>query len=214
MMPTKTDIPNVEPTSRQQKAQATRLKLVRAAMTCVERYGYSGASVSRIIETAGVSRGAYLHHFKAKHLIFRAVALQLVSDVFHQLSQLKFDDKNPEDTLRLILHSLWEDILQGPEGRVFTELMLAARTDEILATHMRRPAFRALRIFGWAAARRLPTRPDSPLRGIDVARIAHWSLRGMALEQPLSMNPLFFRRQIDLIVDCLSPHLASEPLQK
>ncbi|MEM6900351.1 MAG: TetR/AcrR family transcriptional regulator [Pseudomonadota bacterium] len=212
-MGTKGDIAEIEPVTRKRKAEATRLKLVRAAMTCLERYGYSGASVSRIIETADVSRGAYLHHFRAKHLIYRAVALQLVSDVFRRLSKVKFENKNPEDALRSILHTLWEDIFEGPEGRVFTELMLAARTDEILAMHMRRPAFRALRIFGWAAARQLPTRPESSLRGIDIARIAHWSLRGMSLDQPLAADPLFFRKQVDLVVDCLAPHLADHPVK-
>ncbi|MEO0881366.1 MAG: TetR/AcrR family transcriptional regulator [Pseudomonadota bacterium] len=195
-------------TRRAEKAYATRLKIVRAAITSIEQNGYSGTSVSRIIEAANVSRGAYLHHFRSKHLVFRAVALQLISDVFRRFGDVQLDSENPEQALRSILHLLWEDILTGPEGRVFTELLLAARTDEVLAVHMRRPAFRALRIFGWAAARRLPTRPDSPLRGMDLVRMAQWLLRGMALDQPLAMDPNFFHRQIDLVVDFLSPHLA------
>ena len=83
--------------------------------------------------------------------------------------------------------------------------MLAARTDEVLAMHMR--------IFGWAAARQLPTRPESSLRGIDIARIAHWSLRGMSLDQPLAADPLFFQKQVDLVFDCLAPHLADHPVK-
>lgn len=193
--------------SQESRSRAMRERLVTAAVTCIETHGYAGASVSRIIEEAGVSRGAYLHHFKAKHLIYNAVALRLVSDVFRRLGDLQPLEGNTREDLRAVLHTLWDDVVTGPEGRVFSELMQAARTDEVVAQHLRRPAFRALRIFGWGALRRFPVVEDSPMTPLDIVRIAQWVLRGMALDTPLSLDPQFFHRQIDLFVDMLSPHL-------
>lgn len=194
--------------SQEARSRAMRARLVTAAIACIETHGYAGASVSRIIEEAGVSRGAYLHHFKAKHLIYKAVALRLVSDVFRRLGDLDTDEASTVEDLRSLLHTLWDDVVTGPEGRVFSELMQAARTDEVVAQHLRRPAFRALRIFGWAAMRRFPVATDSVLTSLDVVRLAQWTLRGMALDTALSLDPRFFHGQIDLFIDVLSPHLA------
>jgi len=194
--------------SQDTRSRAMRDRLVRAAITCIETHGYAGASVSRIVEEAGVSRGAYLHHFKVKHLIYKAVALRLVSDVFRRLGTLDNNEVSTAEDLRSLLHGLWKHVIEGPEGRVFSELMQAARTDEVLAQYLRRPAFRALRIFGWAALRRFPVAPHSPLASLDMVRLAQWTLRGMALDTALSLDPKFFHRQIDLFVDVLAPHLA------
>lgn len=196
--------------SQEERSRAMRERLVTAAIACIEAHGYSGASVSRIIDEAGVSRGAYLHHFKAKHVIYKAVALRLVSDVFRRLGDLQPNEASTLEDLRAVLHKLWDDVVTGAEGRVFSELLQAARTDEIVAQHLRRPAFRALRIFGWAALRRFPVAEGSPLTPLDVVRLAQWTLRGMALDTPLSLDPKFFHRQIDLFIDMLAPHLPSD----
>lgn len=193
--------------SQESRSRAMRERLVTAAIKCIETHGYAGASVSRIIEEAGVSRGAYLHHFKAKHLIYKAVALRLVSDVFRRLGELQPHEGSTKEDLRAVLHTLWDDVVTGPEGRVFSELMQAARTDEVVAQHLRRPAFRALRIFGWGAMRRFPVAESSSLTSLDVVRLAQWTLRGMALDTALTLDPKFFHRQIDLFIDMLSPHL-------
>ncbi|MEM1104743.1 MAG: TetR/AcrR family transcriptional regulator [Pseudomonadota bacterium] len=186
-----------------------RDRLVTAAIVCIETHGYAGASVSRIVQQAGVSRGAYLHHFRAKHLIFKAVALRLVGDVFRRLGDMEPNQGSTAEDLRVVLHTIWDAVVTGPEGRVFAELMLAARTDEVVAQHLRRPAFRALRLFGWGAQRRIPIAKTSPLTSSDVVRLAQWTLRGMALDTALSLDPKFFHRQIDLFVDMLAPHLPS-----
>ncbi|MEM9667294.1 MAG: TetR/AcrR family transcriptional regulator [Pseudomonadota bacterium] len=196
--------------TRRDRANETRLKIVGAATRCIEHYGYSGTSVSRITELAGVSRGAYLHHFRAKHLVFRAVALQLVADVVDHLNQIQMEEIRTKQDLRDVLYVLWEDVVLGPVGRVFTELMLAARTDSILATHMRRPARRAIRVLGWVAARKMPRNPKTDLAAKDIVRLAQWVLRGMSLDQPLSTDPNFFHRQIDLLVEMVVPHLPAE----
>ncbi|GGK24152.1 TetR family transcriptional regulator [Pilimelia terevasa] len=53
---------------------ARRRDILRAARVCFARYGYEGATVRRLEEATGLSRGAIFHHFRDKDSLFLAVA--------------------------------------------------------------------------------------------------------------------------------------------
>ena len=197
----------LRPRTQADRSRQTRERVVTAFIVCIEKYGLADASVSRITEEAGVSRGAYLHHFRSKHLIYKAAALKLVSDAFLKLSHIPFHPDGPEADLRHVLRRVWDDVVTEKEGRAFAELMQAARTDQVVAQYLRRPALRALRIFGWAARRRFPFRTDSQIKTNDFVRIAQWTLRGMAADTALVYQPDFFHRQIDILVDAVAEEL-------
>ena len=52
---------------------ATREKLLDAAEALVFDHGFSATSVDKVIERAGVTKGAFFHHFKSKAELGRAV---------------------------------------------------------------------------------------------------------------------------------------------
>ncbi len=52
--------------TQQERSRQTRKKLVDATLSCLQDHGYAGASLSRILERAGVSRGAWSHHYENK----------------------------------------------------------------------------------------------------------------------------------------------------
>jgi AcrR family transcriptional regulator len=54
--------------------EARRREILAAARTCFARYGYEGATVRRIEQETGLSRGAIFHHFRDKESLFLAVA--------------------------------------------------------------------------------------------------------------------------------------------
>ena len=54
--------------------EARRRKILAAARSCFARYGYEGATVRRLEEETGLSRGAIFHHFRDKESLFLAVA--------------------------------------------------------------------------------------------------------------------------------------------
>jgi TetR/AcrR family transcriptional regulator, transcriptional repressor of aconitase len=54
--------------------EARRREILTAARTCFARYGYEGATVRRIEQETGLSRGAIFHHFRDKESLFLAVA--------------------------------------------------------------------------------------------------------------------------------------------
>jgi AcrR family transcriptional regulator len=55
---------------------ARRGQILDGARACFSRYGYEGATVRRLEEATGLSRGAIFHHFKDKDSLFLELARQ------------------------------------------------------------------------------------------------------------------------------------------
>jgi AcrR family transcriptional regulator len=53
---------------------ARREQILDGARECFSRYGYEGATVRRLEEATGLSRGAIFHHFRDKDSLFLALA--------------------------------------------------------------------------------------------------------------------------------------------
>src|SRR6478735_3762005 len=53
---------------------ARRSQILDGARRCFAEYGYDGATVRRLEEVTGLSRGAIFHHFKDKDGLFLALA--------------------------------------------------------------------------------------------------------------------------------------------
>ncbi len=57
----------------QQRSEETRIKIMDAAIMLFSNHGYNKASVDDICEEAGISKGAFYHHFKSKQELFIAL---------------------------------------------------------------------------------------------------------------------------------------------
>jgi AcrR family transcriptional regulator len=62
------------PRISQDQLDARRREILAGARASFARYGYEGATVRRIEEETGLSRGAIFHHFRDKESLFLAVA--------------------------------------------------------------------------------------------------------------------------------------------
>lgn len=62
------------PRVSQDQLDARRQEILAGARACFARYGYEGATVRRLEEETGLSRGAIFHHFRDKESLFLAVA--------------------------------------------------------------------------------------------------------------------------------------------
>jgi AcrR family transcriptional regulator len=62
------------PRVSQDQLDARRREILAAARACFARFGYEGATVRRLEEQTGLSRGAIFHHFRDKDSLFLAVA--------------------------------------------------------------------------------------------------------------------------------------------
>ena len=55
-----------------QKSAMTRDKILDAAISCFIAEGYTNVTTAKVASTAGVSRGAMLHHFPSKTELIQA----------------------------------------------------------------------------------------------------------------------------------------------
>lgn len=66
---------------RTQQREQTRRNLLRASRQLFATKGYAAVSISDIVAAAGVTKGALYHHFDSKPDVFRAVLVDIQSEV-------------------------------------------------------------------------------------------------------------------------------------
>src|SRR5580693_383233 len=127
----------------QARSEATRQKILNAAMDLFSEVGYAAAGLGEIIERAGMTKGALYHHFDSKEALATAIIEQgdnLPRDVFGHVCQ------SSSPALENLIHGVF----------VVTDLLVsdkAARTAEQLA--------RGLAEFNNAASHVWPNRLDA-----------------------------------------------------
>jgi AcrR family transcriptional regulator len=57
----------------QQRSEETRSKIIESAIKLFSNSGYNTASVDDICKDAGISKGAFYHHFESKQALFLAL---------------------------------------------------------------------------------------------------------------------------------------------
>ena len=72
------------PRVSQDHLDARRRQILDGARACFARHGYEGATVRRLEEATGLSRGAIFHHFRDKESLFLALA----EDEAHRMAEV------------------------------------------------------------------------------------------------------------------------------
>ncbi len=120
-----------------ERSTAMRTRLLDATVECLVAYGYAGISTHRVVQLAGVTRGAQVHHFRSKEdLVVAAIehlAEQRTQAAIRELGRVR----STPDPVATALNYLWESH-QGPIFAATVELWIAARTDPALATQVER----------------------------------------------------------------------------
>ncbi|MGK2955886.1 MAG: TetR/AcrR family transcriptional regulator [Solirubrobacterales bacterium] len=83
-----------------EQGESTREHLVKTARDLFVERGYGGASTEEIVRRAGVTRGALYHHFADKKDLFRAVHIQVESEVTASIAEKMTGASNPQEMLR------------------------------------------------------------------------------------------------------------------
>lgn len=100
-------------TTRQERAAATRLRLIDVAVHQFAAKRYNEVAVSDIAEQAGVAHGSMFHHFGSK----RGLYLEAVREISHRLFELNVPDPTMRPSLQLrdVLRQHFDRVVQNQD---------------------------------------------------------------------------------------------------
>ncbi|RYY27700.1 MAG: TetR/AcrR family transcriptional regulator [Sphingomonadales bacterium] len=130
---------NVTPTARSappakgtqaERSASMRQRLLDSAITCLCRVGYAATTTQLVMDEAGVSRGAMLHHFPTKVDLVIAVGEYAASSQ-NRYVRTKLEGLHGLDRYLAITPATWEAVCQPP-ALALVEIMVASRSDQAL----------------------------------------------------------------------------------
>ncbi|MCP4553502.1 MAG: TetR family transcriptional regulator [Bacteroidetes bacterium] len=123
---------------KKQGAKALKMKerLIQSTLYCLQNFGYHGTTISKIIEHAGVSKGAWQYHYKNKKELIVDAARYRYSLAINLSLEMNVIQKeqfsNKEEVLHELIEFMWENFYQGWHRDVWLEILVACRTDDEL----------------------------------------------------------------------------------
>ena len=153
--------------AHQPRGEETRAHILAAAVDCFTRTGYDATGVAEICERAGVSKGAFYHHFPSKQAAFMALLEGWLSGVDVPLRAVRGGGRERARRL-LSLAGMVQGVFESAAGQLpmFLEFWRqAAREPEIWQATIEpyrryRVAFAALIVEGVAEGTLRPVDPD------------------------------------------------------
>ncbi|MDF1499181.1 MAG: TetR/AcrR family transcriptional regulator [Anaerolineales bacterium] len=114
---------------REQSLQ-TKEKLLGAAQVIFAKSGFDSASVASICEAAGVSKGAFYHHFESKQALFFELMKRWLDDLEERLHEIEAREADVPEKLFSMAHVVG-DVLQmgGPQLSIYLEFWNQAIRD-------------------------------------------------------------------------------------
>lgn len=117
----------------QQRSEETRNTIIEAAETLFTQHGYSDSGVAEICTAAGVSKGAFYHHFASKQEVFLELMDDRLSGINQAMQQVVDGERDVPDALMYlaslgkliflagekhlsILMEFWEQARHDPES--------------------------------------------------------------------------------------------------
>ncbi len=114
------------------KGKESRKKLLEAAEACFTKYGFHASSVDMICKAAGMSKGAFYHHFTSKQELYLEMLDQWLKIIDRYIESARSDSKNVLELFRNIGEA--KLLFQEAAGKlpIFIELWVRASRDEEL----------------------------------------------------------------------------------
>jgi AcrR family transcriptional regulator len=83
----------------QHRSEETRSHILEAATQLFSKSGYDATGVAEICQSAGVSKGAFYHHFPTKQAVFMALLNSYLSGIDAGFAQMRQEDRNVPDVI-------------------------------------------------------------------------------------------------------------------
>ena len=123
--------------TREQKQALTREKLLRSALEVLALDGYDGASVERIADEAGFSKGAFYSNFSSKEEILLELLEGNAGHDVVELSDLLREVVDPDEVIEVVVR--WSDSRAAEQkwGLIAIEFLRRAQRDGTLGDRQR-----------------------------------------------------------------------------
>jgi AcrR family transcriptional regulator len=192
--------------TQEERTLEMRARLTEATLSCLREYGYAATTISRIVQKAGVSRGAHVHHYASKAELFQQAAQDVLRQSYRDLGRTVLAVSSAEDRLAAMMQGAWREVFRSPRNEVFLEFLVAARADAELARFLHPLALEYVATLRDAAEHYLePIDPQVPVS--ELIMMTQWLFRGMALDLSIVREPGYLERVVDRWVQLMSRHL-------
>jgi len=111
---------------QEQKSERARQTICEATVDCLAEFGYSETSISRVVDRAGVSKGALQHHFPSKEDLMASTASYLLA------RPVEYSDRESARGTRSRLLAFWDRMTNTQAYLALLEILIASRTDKVL----------------------------------------------------------------------------------
>lgn len=119
-----------------------RSRLSASAVGLFSVQGYRGTSVEEIVASAGVTKGAFYHYFSGKDDLLREIHDTFLDFEIEQADLIRERQLPPDETLKLLMHSLLECVRRYPaEIRVFFQELPSVQGATFQAIKAKRSRF-------------------------------------------------------------------------
>ncbi len=114
----------------QQRSEETRARILASALACFSRAGYDASGVAEICAAAGVSKGAFYHHFASKQALFIELLNAWLDALDERFAAARIQAPNVPAALRAMTAS-FRQVFTNARGQLpmFLEFWLQASRD-------------------------------------------------------------------------------------
>ena len=198
------------PTNKKQ-AQSLRARAIicDATIVCLEKFGYAETTINRIVEQAGVSRGALQHHFPSKEDLITETADRLLQRTIRPRGKAKENVgvQDPEALVTDEIRFLWDRLVNTKEYRALLEILTASRTDQQLKKRI------SSTLHNWNKAIEQNSidlyesvdRDDEDVRVLGIMQRVF--MRGMLVQYQYSDDPEDLEKVVTRFIELVAPHL-------
>jgi AcrR family transcriptional regulator len=189
----------------QERSRQTRDLLIDATLDCLQEFGFHGASLSRILDRAGMSKGTWAHHFATRNELIAAAAELMIADTRRAADEFAAAERRHDP---ILIERVWQRFYQSRYRDVLFELTVACRTESDLRERLQ-PVFAGL-IGGLREAWRGDGTEASQGLAADIATLTVYMLRGMAMQDMLASDPVGGAGLRRLWSDLMAPFLDAD----
>jgi AcrR family transcriptional regulator len=186
--------------TQQERSASTQRALLDAALDCLRRHGFANTTLQQIEKSAGMTRGALLHHFPTKQLLFAAALVHFYRLRIERLERLV---KARKPDLRTGLAIIHKEVRAG--FPLTLEFMTAMRTEAALRKAFDREMNRWISPISESYVSLLP-QLEGVHAPLTIQYVIGCFMRGLCLESFVSDPPLV-EKTFDRFVDILGVYV-------